>query len=304
MLSARRGATLIELTIALGVASVVLGIVASISVREQRVFSDLANQVALSGQLREAVAILPTDLRVASPAAGDITPGEARDTSLQLRATLASAVLCDTSNGAFVLPPVANDVASFASGISSIQIGDTAWLYGATDSAAMWSPYRVASVGSAASGQCAAVGPMLDAVSRTRGRTTIVLDNGPSPAGAFIGHAVRFTRLLRYSLYHASDGAWYVGERDWNSATHRFNSIQPVAGPMISAARGGLQFQYLDSLGQSLSPPLSDASGVALVRIILRGETRDRARALAVARDIGKRTPDSTTIAVLLHNRR
>lgn len=302
MLSARRGATLIELTIALVVASVVLGLVASISVREQRVFSDLANEAALTGQLREAAAILPSDLRIASSAAGDIAPGEARDTSLQLRGNVASAVVCDTVSGGVILPPVVSQVTTFASGVASIQAGDTAWIYAGTDTMAGWTPYRVSSVSSAAPAPCGAAGPVLDATARTRPRTSVALASAP-PLAPLIGLPVRFTRPLRYSLYRASDGSWYLGERDWSSATQRFNSIQPIAGPMLSAARGGLQFQYFDSAGRMLASPIADPSGVAIVRIILRGETRDVARALAVPRDAGARTADSATVSVLLHNR-
>ncbi|HVX37935.1 MAG TPA: hypothetical protein VHB25_00080 [Gemmatimonadaceae bacterium] len=296
----RRGATLAELVIALVVAGVVLGIVASISVREQRVFGDLANDAGLAGQLREAAAILPTDLRVVSPSAGDMVAGEARDTALQVRGSIASAVVCDTAAGAFVLPPQTSDASSFASGVSAVLPGDTAWVL-AVDGAE-WVPYRVSSVASTAPGQCGAGGPVLDAVARARPRATVVL--APAPPGETIGLPVRFTRPLRYSLYHASDGAWYLGERDWNPATQRFNTIQPVAGPLSSPARGGIRFEYFDSLGRALSVPLADASALAMIRIVLHGETREVVRALAAPHDVGAPAMDSTSVAVLLHNRR
>ncbi len=300
----RRGATLIELMIALGVASVVLGIVASISVREQRVFGDLANQAAVTGQLREAAAVLPTDLRAISPGAGDIAAGEARDTSLQLRGTIASGIICDTSAGGIVLPPAGTGANAFASGTSAIQAGDTVWLFTPTPTDEMWAPYRVSSVASGAPSQCASAGPVLDAATRTHSRTVLTLANPPSSTAAAVGLPVRITRPLRYSLYRASDGAWYVGERDWNASTQRFNTIQPLAGPMLSASRGGLAFQYFDSLGTQLAAPVANPAGVAMIRIVLRGETRDAARALAVAKDIGKPTTDSTAMSLLLHNRR
>ncbi len=49
---------------------------------------------------------------------------------------------------------------------------------------------------------------------------------------------MRVTRPIRYSLYHASDGSWYLGARDWNDASARFNTIQPLAGPFRSPGAG------------------------------------------------------------------
>ena len=124
---ARRGVTLIELLVVMVVGSIALGLVASISVRQQRAYADLADASALSGQLRDAAAILPIDLRGAASGAGDIR--EARDTSIELRGTIASAVVCDTTAGSLVLAPSVAGVGTFASYLTSIDVGDTAWVY-------------------------------------------------------------------------------------------------------------------------------------------------------------------------------
>jgi hypothetical protein len=115
---------------------------------------------------------------------------------------------------------------------------------------------------------------------------------------------VRITRPVRYSLYRASDGQWYLGERDWNAASARFNTIQPVAGPFLSAASRGLALEYLDSAGASLASPVADTRAVALVRIQLTGLTRGVTRALGAAAAGLPRRGDTAVIAVALRNRR
>ena len=102
---ARRGMTLVELVVALVIAGVLLSLIASISLRQQRVYADLADATALSGQLREAAAILPIDLRAVASGAGDIRNGGALDTAIEIRATIATAIVCDTSASGVVLAP-------------------------------------------------------------------------------------------------------------------------------------------------------------------------------------------------------
>jgi hypothetical protein len=125
----------------------------------------------------------------------------------------------------------------------------------------------------------------------------------PPSLSAAIGAPVRVTRPLRYSLYRGGDGAWYLGEKDWSTASGRFNTIQPVSGPFLSAAAGGLTFAYLDSAGASIAAPVVDPTSIAAIRITLRGQTRNVTRVLGSAASTGHRV-DTATVTVLLHNRR
>ena len=59
----RRGMTLIELIVAMTVGGVALALIAVISVRQQRLYADVADRAALTGQLRQASAVLPIELR-------------------------------------------------------------------------------------------------------------------------------------------------------------------------------------------------------------------------------------------------
>ena len=294
----RGGLTLVELMATVAVAGVVLAIVAGIALRQQRTFAALTADAALAGQLRDAASVLPSDLRTAAVGAGDLR--EATDTSIEIRETLASAVVCDTLGKAVVLAPFDQTAATFGGAIAPIQTGDTAWIFSPDDSAHAWRGRGVLGVASTHGGQCAAVGPRLSGASLTVSRTTLTLDSVPAPQ-ILIGRAVRVTRPIRYSLYHASDGSWYLGARDWNDASAKFNTIQPLAGPFRSPGAGPV-FRWFDSTGAVLAPPGARRDQVALVRIDLRGQTRSTDRLLGSAWNSGPRA-DSVAMFVAVRNR-
>src|SRR5439155_9594724 len=114
-----------------------------------------------------------------------------------------------------------------------------------------------------------------------------------------LGMPVRITRRLRYSLYRASDGAWYLGQRDWNATTLRFNTIQPVSGPFLSAALGGLTFRYFDSSGVEVPSGAAQTRAIALLRITARGETQRTTRIEGQSTNARGRHGDSALVTVL-----
>ena len=108
---------------------------------------------------------------------------------------------------------------------------------------------------------------------------------------------------MRYSLYRASDGGWYLGQRDWNSLALRFNTTQPVAGPFLSPSARGLRLTYLDSMGTSLATPVADTRAIASIHAAFRAQTKHTVGVLAASSATGKRT-DTATVVIMLHNRR
>src|SRR5690242_19813441 len=220
-----RGFTLPELMIALTCAGLLFAAIASIALRQQRLCGELATSAALTGRLREVVATLPIDLRAASPAAGDIR--DARDTSLEIRSTIASAVVCDTAGRSLVLGPAPYGAGTYAAFLSLVVAGDTAWLLDIRDTIETWAPRRITSVSSTTVTKCGRGAPLTSGVAFTA--TVFALDTLP-PGRA--GAVLRVTRPERYSLYRSSDGSWQLGARDWNTTTLRLNTIQPVAGPL------------------------------------------------------------------------
>jgi prepilin-type N-terminal cleavage/methylation domain-containing protein len=295
-LLARAGVTLLELLVTMTVGGIALSIVTLLCVRQQRLIGDLAQASAVSAQLRDAGAILPIDIRALAPTLGDIR--EARDTSLEIRATIASAVVCDTDGAAIILAPAVNDVASFASIATTIEPGDSAWLLLPNDSSETWTPHRIDAVRPGGASQCDARGPTLDA-GITAPRIALALDSTASTA--WIGIPVRVTRPLRYSLYRSGNGMWWLGQRDWSPDGARFNTIQPIAGPLLAPSSRGLRFEYFDSTGTELTVPVADARAIALMRIELRAETKTAPRVLAANSPSGRM--DSLSMWVMLRNR-
>jgi prepilin-type N-terminal cleavage/methylation domain-containing protein len=290
----RPGFTLPEVLIALSCASILFATIASIALRQQRLFAELADDAATTGRLREVVATMPIDLRALSPAAGDIR--DARDTSLEVRATIASAVVCDTTGRSLILGPALRGAGTFADYLTTIAASDTAWLLDLRDSTEQWIPRRITSVSTTNAGRCASGGPTAIASFTA---TAIVLD---TIVPARVGTVLRVTRPVRYSLYRSLDGSWQLGARDWNTATLRFNTIQPVAGPLLPASAHGLALSYADASGATPPRPADSASGLSLIRITAHAQTTAPLRVLGG--NGGGRKTDSLDAAVFLHNRR
>jgi prepilin-type N-terminal cleavage/methylation domain-containing protein len=299
----RRGITLVEVVVTITVAGIVLSIVSSISVRQQRLLAAITDGVAVSGRLREISSILPIDLRAAAVSAHDIR--QATDTSVELRATIASAVVCDTAASWLLLAPASAGATTYAAFATMIDSGDTAWVFTPGDSVDEWQPADVVSVTTLNVGgrQCSAPGPRLGDSARALPRIGVRLAPAPASVSALIGSPIRVTRTLRYSLYRASDGAWYVGEHDWNATALRFNTIQPVSGPFLSAAARGMVLTYLDSSAARLPTPVVDTRAIAAVRASFRGESRILTSVLASAALTARRI-DTSSVLTLLHNRR
>ncbi|HEY4133016.1 MAG TPA: hypothetical protein VGM50_20540 [Gemmatimonadaceae bacterium] len=299
-----RGLTLVELTVALSLAGLVLAIITGIAVRQQRIFGDLAQVTSLEAQLREAVTVLPIDMRAIAPSLGDLR--DARDTAIEFRATIGTAIVCDTSADRLILYPApsggvgATGATRYSSFPTPIAAGDTAWLLSVSDTSERWVPYAIRAVGSVAAGECADVAPALDSAARGKSRLTITLAAAESVA---VGMPVRFTRPVRYSLYHASDGEWYLGERDWNAATARFNTIQPVAGPFLSAPLNGMRISYFDTSGAVLPLPIVDLSAVGGASITVHGQTRGPVRAIGAGPVSGRRV-DSASVVIAFRGAR
>lgn len=295
----RSGATLVELLVTMVVAGIALTLITAICLRQQRIFADMADQVASYAQLRDAEAILPIDLRAASSIGGDIR--DARDTSLELRGTIASAVVCDTVAHGIVLAPAVANADSYGGYLSTVSAGDTAWVLLVSDSVERWRPFRIGASDAYRAGGCAAQGPRLSNAALTTPRIVLTIDS-LSPSAA-LGAPLRITRPIRYSLYRAADGDWYLGQRDWNVAGARFNSVQPVSGPFLSPASGGLAFRYLDAAGNVLANPVVDTRLIAGIRAEVRSGTKLAVRALGAAAQRGPHV-DSAVVWILVRNRR
>lgn len=254
---------MLELLIALGVGAVVLSLGATIGFRHQRFHRDVVIAVARAEALDQLVALMPISIRGVAPGEGDLAPGAARDTSLEFRAVIASGVVCDSGASTVIMAPT-DSTMHLSSTLTRPAAGDTAWLLEGSTLPQAWTPRPILAVlDSNAICRLGSTGPFGTTPRVSLGLRLVA----PAPARSSV---VRVTRPWRYSIYRASDGYWYLGAKEWNAAAAKFNSIQPVAGPLVSAAAGGLRFRYLDSAGIQLPAVPPDPRRIAAIDVGFR----------------------------------
>src|SRR5689334_3363800 len=254
----RPGFTLAELLVVLVLGALVLGVITTVGVRLERQLDTQSSRFASDEQLAAAVEVLPIDLRGLSPSAGDIAAGGARDTSLEIRASIASAIVCASAPGLLTLAWYFG--ASGQSIPSRASAGDTAWLLDDGVAGEQWRPVALGVV-RRTPGVCAAVDASADAVVD---RSHLWSAEISASSSAQPGSVVRVTRPERFSFYRASDGLWYLGLRSWSSASLAYTSVQPISGPYRSPlAASGVRFRYLDVAGAALPSGTSESYRVA-----------------------------------------
>jgi type II secretory pathway component PulJ len=289
-LPSRRGFTLAEIALALVLGALVLGLVATIGSRLQQRLALQADRLSTREQLSSAAEVLPIDLRALSPNGGDIAVGEARDSSIQLRATIANALVCAATSTTLLLAPY---LAPGGRAVAMpMQPGDTVWLLVDNDSGEGWRPLRLRGARTVL-GSCS---PPLDADgAKVFDVAHIWSADVADSVAATMGAIARITRPMRFSFYRASDSRWYLGIRSWNSATLQFNTIQPVSGPFAAVTQDrGTRFQYFDDAGTRLLSTSADTRQIARIEAILFSEPSSRS--VASPRD-------SIAVVVALRNR-
>lgn len=285
----RRGFTLLEMLVVLALTSLVLGIVSIVGSRLHRELAGATGQIAAREQLATAAAILPLDLRSLSPPAGDIRQGEARDTALEMRSVIASGATCGGT------PTAPNVVPLLAEGgrhvTPSIEPGDTLWILDDGDVGEGWTPIPIRALHSVA-GTCGAlaIGPGRDVFDSQRLIGVDLRDSITGRTGSF----VRITRPIRYSIYRASDGLWYLGLRTWSSGSVQFNGVQPLSGPYDPPGLGGTRAEYFDSAGNAVTSGALNTRDIARIEWLLRSSASVR----------GLPVRDSTRLVIAIRNRR
>jgi prepilin-type N-terminal cleavage/methylation domain-containing protein len=252
----RAGMSLAELLVALSLGGIVLAVAASSMLRQQRGMRWIEGLSGAELQVRPVSSALTDELSQLDATAGDIAPGQASDSSLQLRSVVAASLTCDSAAALTLLPDTASAPA-MVGGMSSPAVGDSVWLYlGVPLGWRARAVIGVARTTTACAVPTSAAGPTF----------RLLLD---APAGVPAGTPVRVTRWERWVVYRGGDGRWYVGIRDYSPATSRFLAAQPVAGPFLRSVRGGARtgFRYFDASGSALDPDGTNEGRIARVRI-------------------------------------
>ena len=271
-----------ELLVALSLGGIVLGAAATSMLRQQRTHGRIAAVIRSDGQLRAATSVLAGQFAMLDPAAGDLADGQAADTAIQFRASIAASVACDQSIGSATFLPESVGIVSFGGSASLPRAGDSLWWLG--DSA--WSGGRIGAVATVAT-RCFVPIP----ASGNALHLTLSGSSDTIPPGA----ALRVTRQTRYGLYRAGDGTWQLGFREWNEPANSFSPPQPVAGPLLPAATGRRSgFRYFDDSGQEL-PVATVAQTPRLVARI-----RITVHTLAAFHEIGQDSIRSDSVDVAL----
>jgi prepilin-type N-terminal cleavage/methylation domain-containing protein len=238
----RRGFTLIEIMIAVTLLGIIGSILTMVLVRQQRFHRAVAQVTDARARMRDIATILPTDLRSISTAGKDILA--ISDTSIQFRAFVGSAIVCNYASTTIIdLPP--QELASgnvLASWINPPEVDDIAYLYDSGTEAGnaddSWRTTRIIGVTSAADATwCPVSRGFATGADAARVRYRIEVDEVLDPARIEVGAPIRFAREVRYSAYLASDNQWYVG---FQQCTPLFRTNNPgtcgarevLAGPV------------------------------------------------------------------------
>jgi prepilin-type N-terminal cleavage/methylation domain-containing protein len=307
--SARRaGFTLIELVIAMVLMSLVGGAIVSVLLRQQRFYNSTTDLIQTRQQIRQAAAMLPSDLRGISSVGGDIF--SMSDSALEFRSVFGSSVVCTNAGGIIStvpqrlatgatltnwsrLPAVGDSLAVYSNG-PTLAVGDDAWLLHRITAVALVTT-NVATgcpttTGLTQAGDISAVNPSYRL--------------GLSPAAANtipVGAGIRFIRRVRYRLYRDTDNQWYLGFFDCIfGRVPVCSATQAIAGPFqpyANNATSGVQFAYYDSLGVVTADRLQ----VARISLVVRGQS---AALINLSGAGGTVFHDSLRIEVGLRNRK
>ena len=310
----RAGFTLVELLISMTLLTLVGAAVVSVIISQQRFYRGTNELMVTRSQLRQVAVMLPSDLRGISSAGNDVY--FMSDSAIEFRSSFGSSVVCTIiggSNPAIVLPP-----RNTAKGIrwtswsrtpvlsDSIAIYDSGPTSGPNDD--LWTVHRITgwtNVTGNTSSTCPSSAGLVQSTDLTSSNPSFRMNLSPVQAATVTqGAAVRFFRRVRYNLYRAADGLWYLGYQDClPSRTPACSVVQPIGGPYQAYAApntgtSGVEFSYFDSLGVATT----DRKAVARIDVVLRGESTEQVKVTVASGWTTFR--DSLRLEIAMRNRK
>jgi len=315
----RRGFTLVELLIAMTMLAVIGTAVVSVLNRQQRFSRAAADLGAMRTQLQTITSVLSGDLRSVSAVGGDII--RMTDSSVHVRTTIATSVICSVSGHTIMLAPldsVSSPVpAKFGPG--PVKVRMTSMLLEpdkSMDSAFVWSeennrwaadagtpgrPYQITNVVQSVGG-CPSILGMTAPTGSVSFALTLDADMSTFPVGA----PVQVVRHVSYGLYKSGvDGQWYLGYRDPTFTAQQF--VAGPLGPYVADSKSGLHFTYFDTLGTKLTVGSTPVTAYAQTSRVGRIEFNVNAVTTApgslAGATVGAVQKDSLRVGVALRNR-
>lgn len=315
--------TLIEIMISLVLLGIVSGVIMRVVMRQQRFYQGVNQIMMQRGQLRQATSVVPVDLRSLSSVGNDILV--ATDSSIEFMVNVGTGAVCDVvSNAQVALPPP--DLASgqiitswfgYGEPAAADPVAYTVYVY--NDSVTLgneddeWKKFTLSDIHHDASkcittyAKIADVGklrPILE-LSDPAGFTDPVT-GGPISQYIGVGAPVRVLKQVRYALYQASDGLWYLGFSQLLKATSTYSALSPVSGPYDPyGSAAGLGFRYYDVDGVEIASGANatDRRRIARIDLIARARTASNVRTAGIQNGATQQYRDSLAVSVMLRNR-
>ncbi len=301
--SRRAGFTLIELVIAMVLMSLVGGAIVKLLLRQSRFYNSTTDMIQTRQQLRQAAAMLPSDLRGISSVGGDIF--SMSDSALEFRSTFGSSVVCvNAAPGLLSTVPVVLASGATMTNWSRLPVvGDSIAVYN-NGPPVGWSLARITGrtpVTTNAANGCPVATGLTRAGDITATNPSYQLTLLPAAAATIpVGAGIRFVRRVRYRLFRDTDNQWYLGFFDCLfGRVPVCNTTQAIAGPFQPYATNGtsgVQFAYYDVNGAVTANPLQ----VARISLVVRGQS---ASLVNLSGTGGTVFHDSLRIEVGLRNR-
>ena len=306
----RAGFTLIELLVALVLGSLVGGAIVKLLLRQQRFYNSTSDVIQTRQQIRQAVGMLPADLRGMSSIGGDIYAMS--DSALEFRSVFGSSVVCSNNTGKLSTVPRVLAKGSVMSSWNMLpSVGDSLLVYNdstsfsAVDDA--WTRHQITAVtavtGNVSTG-CPTTSGLVQAGDLVASNPSYQLTLSPAASSkVLVGASIRFFRRVRYRLYLDTDNQWYLGYSDCKAGRSPVcNTTQAIAGPFqpyasVGNGTSGLSFVYYDSTGAVTANPLQ----VVRISLIARGQAAGLVNLSGAG---GVTFRDSLRIEVGLRNRK
>lgn len=300
---AKAAFTLVEVLVTLLIMGIIGTALTRVMVKQQQAYRDSAKEADMAREIRITSSLLPSELRSTSSSGGDVL--EMDEDKVTFLANIGSSFVCaKIGNTHVILPPLQTAGVTTTNWYSQPVNGDTVFLYndslskGAEDD--VWARRDVQNVTSGSFGLCPGApytDPVLDA---GKPRWRIGVGGTGIPDSVRIGAVVRFARPVRYQIYSASSGRWYVGYQEYLNGA--WTAIEAVGGPYNRFLSGdanpsGLQFRYFDSTGVRLFNVV-DRLRVSRVDVYLRAN----GGAAAVTERKGNTLRDSVMMRIAVRN--
>jgi type II secretory pathway pseudopilin PulG len=252
LMRASSGAALVELVVAMTLATILSAAAAAALVSVERYVRRATATSEDRRTLRDVELTLASELRVTALDSLRLHG----DTAADFMGLVGTSVTCVASGSQLVLPPsVTTNALSFSVWRASPSPGDFVAVFD-TASPGAWRMAIVNAVETRGDGAgCVPASGLLSAADSIARRpvTRLVLDRA-LPAGVGPGAPVRLSRRGRYVLTRAADRSWSLSYRACDAAVG-CGVAQPVAGPLAAPTDSGLVFS-LDATAARLQATL------------------------------------------------